>query len=82
MLNELGRRNAEVGYVKTDAGLEVDFLARHPGAGQRLLLVLDRDAIAQVKAPDVPTQAAYEWLLQPPSAWATRNRDGAPRCCP
>ncbi|MEO7974516.1 MAG: ATP-binding protein, partial [Thermoanaerobaculia bacterium] len=33
VLNELERRGAEVGYVKTSAGFEVDFLARYPGAG-------------------------------------------------
>jgi hypothetical protein len=39
VLNELERRRAEVGYVKTDDGLEVDFLARYPGAGEELLQV-------------------------------------------
>ena len=36
---ELLRRGAEVGYVKTQAGFEVDFLARHPVAGQELIQV-------------------------------------------
>lgn len=100
VLNELERRGAEVGYVKTDEGLEVDFLARHPGAGEELiqvcadlsapetlarelraltaaakehpraaqrLLVLDRDALAQVSAPAVEVQPAYEWLLAEPA---------------
>jgi len=39
VLNELERRGAEVGYVKTDEGLEVDFLARHPADGQELVQV-------------------------------------------
>jgi len=39
VLNELERRGAEVGYVKTDEGLEVDFLARHPGRGEELIQV-------------------------------------------
>ncbi len=39
VLNELERRGAEVGYVKTSDGLEVDFLARHPAAGDELLQV-------------------------------------------
>jgi hypothetical protein len=39
VLNELERRGAEIGYVKTDDGLEVDFLARRPGAGEELLQV-------------------------------------------
>ncbi|MGH7151365.1 MAG: ATP-binding protein [Planctomycetota bacterium] len=39
VLNELERRGADVGYVKTDEGLEVDFLARHRGEGEELLQV-------------------------------------------
>lgn len=39
VLNELERRGAELGYVKTADGLEVDFLARHPVAGQELIQV-------------------------------------------
>ncbi len=39
VLNELDRRGADVGYVKTDDGLEVDFLARHRGAGDELVQV-------------------------------------------
>ena len=39
VLDELGRRGAEVGYVKTDDGLEVDFLARRPAAGEELIQV-------------------------------------------
>jgi hypothetical protein len=39
VLNELERRGAEVGYVKTVDGLEVDFRARHPGAGEELIQV-------------------------------------------
>ena len=39
VMNELERRAAEVGYVKTADGLEVDFLARYPTAGQELIQV-------------------------------------------
>jgi hypothetical protein len=39
VLNELERRGAEVGYVKTDDGLEVDFLARRPAAEEELIQV-------------------------------------------
>jgi len=39
VLNELDRRGAEVGYVKTGDGLEVDFLARRPTAGEELIQV-------------------------------------------
>lgn len=39
VLNELERRGAEVGYVKTADGFEVDFLARYPAAGEELVQV-------------------------------------------
>lgn len=39
VLHELERRGAEVGYVKTTEGLEVDFLARYPAAGEELIQV-------------------------------------------
>jgi len=99
VFNELERRGAEVGYVKTGNGLEVDFLARYPAAGEELiqvcadasapetlarelralaeaaqlhpratrrLLVVDRDALARVNAPEVEVQPASEWLLATP----------------
>ena len=39
VLNELERRGAEVGYVKTAGGLEVDFHAWFPGRGEELIQV-------------------------------------------
>jgi predicted AAA+ superfamily ATPase len=39
VLIELERRGMEVGYVKTDAGYEVDFLARHATQGAELIQV-------------------------------------------
>lgn len=39
VLLELERRGAEVGYVKTGEGFEVDFLARHPAGGEDLIQV-------------------------------------------
>jgi predicted AAA+ superfamily ATPase len=39
VLNELERRGAEVTYVKTEGGFEVDFLARHPAGGEELVQV-------------------------------------------
>ncbi len=39
VLVELERRGAEVGYVKTDEGFEVDFLVRLPAAGMELIQV-------------------------------------------
>jgi hypothetical protein len=39
VMNELDRRGADVGYVRTGNGLEVDFLARSPGNGEQLVQV-------------------------------------------
>lgn len=39
VFNELERRGAEVGYVKTEGGSEVDFLARYPDGAQELIQV-------------------------------------------
>jgi predicted AAA+ superfamily ATPase len=39
VLNSLMAKGAEVGYVKTDEGFEVDFLARIPGEPDRLIQV-------------------------------------------
>jgi uncharacterized protein len=39
VLNELERRRAEVGYVKTRDGFEVDFLVRHAAGGEELIQV-------------------------------------------
>lgn len=47
VFNELERRGAEVGYVKTSDGLEVDFLARRPAGGEELIQVC-----ADVSAPE------------------------------
>ena len=99
VLNELERRGADVGYVKTSDGWEVDFLSRERGAAEALiqvcadvsspatlerelralsaaasehpratrrLLVLDRDALTQVKGSKIQVQPAYEWLLGTP----------------
>jgi predicted AAA+ superfamily ATPase len=47
VLNELERRGAEIGYVKTKDGLEVDFLARTRTGDEELLQVC-----ADLSAPD------------------------------
>jgi hypothetical protein len=39
VFNELQRRCVDVCYVKNGDGTEVDFLARHPGAGEELIQV-------------------------------------------
>jgi predicted AAA+ superfamily ATPase len=51
VLNELEARGAEVGYVKTADGLEVDFLARRPAAGEELIQVC-----ADVSSPETRTR--------------------------
>ncbi|MBJ6609831.1 MAG: DUF4143 domain-containing protein [Candidatus Thiothrix moscowensis] len=50
VLHELGRRGAELGYVRTIAGFEVDFLARYPNGRSELIQVctnLDAPETAQ-----------------------------------
>ncbi len=39
VLLELERRGAQISYVRTAAGFEVDFLARHPEGGEELIQV-------------------------------------------
>jgi predicted AAA+ superfamily ATPase len=50
-LNELERRGAEVGYVKTNDGLEVDFLSRRRAGGEDLIQVC-----ADVTSPETLTR--------------------------
>jgi predicted AAA+ superfamily ATPase len=56
--NELERRGAEIGYVKTVDGLEVDFLARHPGAGEELIQVCADVSVAETRARELRALAA------------------------
>jgi hypothetical protein len=62
VLNELVRRRAEVGYVKTAEGLEVDFLARHPAGGEELIQVCADLSSAETRARELRalTAAASE----------------------
>ena len=53
VLNELERRGAGVGYVRTEAGLEVDFLARHPVAGEELIQVCADLSAPETRAREV-----------------------------
>ncbi|MHB8837519.1 MAG: ATP-binding protein [Gemmatimonadaceae bacterium] len=53
VLNELERRGADVGYVKSKAGLEVDFLARYPGRGEELIQVCAEPGAAGVLEREV-----------------------------
>jgi predicted AAA+ superfamily ATPase len=53
VLNELERRGAEVGYVKTAEGLEVDFLARHPAGGEELIQVCADQSSAETRTREL-----------------------------
>jgi len=76
--NELARRKAEAGYVKSGDGLEVPETSdrelraltaaatAHPRA-VRQLFVLDRGQALRDKAPGVEVEPAYEWLLATPT---------------
>ena len=80
VLNELERRNADIGYVKTDEGFEVDFLARHVVHGQELLQVCadasdDATLAREMRALEAAANEhphAYPRLL-------ILDRDSAPR---
>jgi predicted AAA+ superfamily ATPase len=45
---EMERRGAEIGYVKTGDGLEVDFLARRPAGGEDLI-----EVCADLSSPEI-----------------------------
>ncbi len=64
VLNELERRGAETGYVKTDEGFEVDLLARYP---------VEREELLQVCA-DPSDEATLARELRALSAAAKRHR--------
>jgi len=53
VLNALACQRAEVGYVKTDEGFEVDFLARIPGEPERLIQVCADPTPPQVLAREL-----------------------------
>jgi hypothetical protein len=58
VLNELEARGAEVGYIKTADGLEVDFLARRPAAGEELIQVCADASSPQTRARELRALAA------------------------
>ena len=76
VLHELQRRGAQVSYVRTPAGFEVDFYARGPAGGEALIQVcaeLDNpDTLArevralQDAAPDWPNATLQLITLHPP----------------
>jgi hypothetical protein len=80
VLLELERRRAEVSYVKTPQGFEVDFLARYPSGEEELIQVC-----ADVAAPDTAKRelrALVEAGSQFPQArkrLLTLTQDGLPR---
>jgi hypothetical protein len=61
VLNALMGQGAQVGYVKTDEGFEVDFLARRPGEPERLIQA------TRVSVQGVRVCSAHEWFLYIPS---------------
>jgi hypothetical protein len=80
VLNELERRGAEIGYVRTAGGFDVDFLARYPTGGEELLQVcadptdaetLDRECRALEGAGEEHRRAAKRLLVV--------DRDAVPR---
>lgn len=58
--NELGRRGAEVGYVKTTQGFEVDFLVRHPEGDEELIQVCAAPSSAEERELRALSVAAAE----------------------
>jgi hypothetical protein len=85
VLNELERRRAEVGYVKTPDGLEVDFLARDPVGGEELIQVcadvsgaetLARELRAVTAAAHEHSRAAWRLLVLDRDALTRVNAPG------
>lgn len=85
VLLELERRGAEVGYVKTADGFEVDFLARHLAAGEELIQVcadvakpetLDRELRALFGGAREHRRAAPRLLLLDRDGLAAVNAPG------
>jgi uncharacterized protein len=84
-LNELERRSAEIGYVKTPDGLEVDFLARDLVGGEELIQVcadvsasetLARELRALTAAQQQYSRAARRLLVLDRDALARVNAPG------
>lgn len=83
VLHELERRGAELGYVRTAAGFEVDFLARYPNGHSELIQVcanLDTPETAQREiralqdaASEFPTAQPLVLVLEQPTALDVPN---------
>lgn len=85
VLVELERRGLEAGYVKTDAGLEVDFLARHAAKGAELIQVcadvrnaetLARELRALSEAAKTYPRATQRLLVLDQDSMASVNATG------
>ncbi len=75
LLLDLERRGADVTYVRTEGGFEVDFLARYPGRGEELIQVAaemtdaatrDREMRALVEAREVHPRASLHLVALEP----------------
>lgn len=66
MLLELDRRGAEVGYVHTAGGYEVDFLARYPEGKEELIEVCA--SLDDLATRERETRALLEAARQHPRA--------------
>jgi hypothetical protein len=79
VLNEIERRRADVGYVKTSGGLEVDFLIHRAGGRPELIQVCAAAGNPETAAREL--QALHEAGAEHPGArkrLLTLTRDGAP----
>ena len=85
VLNELERRSADVGFVKTSDGLEVDFLARSRTGGEELLQVcadpsapetLSREMRAFAAAAKLHPRAARKLLVLDRDSCARNSATG------
>ncbi|MEW6429345.1 MAG: ATP-binding protein [Thermodesulfobacteriota bacterium] len=65
--NELERRRARVGYVKTGSGWEVDFLVRYPAGGEELVQVCADPGGAETTM-EREVRALHEAAVEYPSA--------------
>ncbi len=83
VLLELERRRAEIAYVRTPQGYEVDFLARHPSGEEELIQVCAEAGVADTAEREL--RALVEAGRQFPRArkrLLTMTRDGLPREAP
>jgi len=83
VLLELERRRAEVSYLKTAGGLEVDFLARYPSGDSELIQVCADAGVPQTAERELRSLAAAEQSFpQARKRLLTLTADGLPRRVP